>query len=58
MLMPPLIVLLTFLGVAFLVPVWKRHYWRPRGRIYYTLLVLAAIAFTWFLAFWKLLAIG
>ena len=55
MVLPPLIALLTAVSVAFLVPVWRKQYWRHSGRIYYTLLVGANMAFIWFLSFWNLL---
>ena len=53
--LPWLIALLTVVSVALLAPVWRGRYWQLRGRVYYSLLAGAALAFTWFLAFWKLL---
>lgn len=55
-LVPPVIALLGIAGAVLLVPVWRQRYWRPAGRVHYTLLVVACVAFVWFLAFWRLLA--
>jgi CubicO group peptidase (beta-lactamase class C family) len=39
--------------VAFLA--WKNKYWSGCERLHYTLIVLAALAFIWFLNYWNLL---
>jgi CubicO group peptidase (beta-lactamase class C family) len=48
-----LIVALT-IAVVFLASLaWRRSWWGVGGRIYYTLVSLASVAFVWFLAFWN-----
>jgi CubicO group peptidase (beta-lactamase class C family) len=42
-------------AVVFTVLAWKNHYWDLAGRVYYTLVTLAAVAFVWFLHYWNLL---
>jgi CubicO group peptidase (beta-lactamase class C family) len=37
---------------------WKKRYWRVSGRLHYTLVALAGVAFTWFLYYWNLLTFG
>ena len=37
------------------VPAWMRHYWGVAARVHYTLVVLAGLAFVWFLYYWNLL---
>jgi hypothetical protein len=32
-----------------------RHYWGLAARVHYTLVVLAGLAFVWFLYYWNLL---
>jgi CubicO group peptidase (beta-lactamase class C family) len=57
------VVLLLPFGVALLalamlvmaVLAWIKGYWNRLGRIHYTLLTAAALAWVWFLAFWNLL---
>ena len=34
---------------------WKDSYWGVAGRVYYTVVTVAAVAFVWFLSFWNLL---
>lgn len=34
---------------------WKNKYWSWCSRLHYTLVVLAALAFIWFLNYWNLL---
>jgi CubicO group peptidase (beta-lactamase class C family) len=34
---------------------WKNQYWGLIGRLHYTMVALAGIAFTWFLYYWNLL---
>jgi len=46
---------LAILSVAFALLAWKRHYWSLIGRLHYTLLTFAALAFIWFLYNWNLL---
>ncbi len=42
-------------AVVFTVLAWKNHYWDIAGRVYYTLVTLAVVAFVWFLNYWNLL---
>ena len=42
-------------AILFTVLAWKNHYWNIAGRVYYTLVTLAAVAFVWFLNYWNLL---
>ena len=42
-------------AVVFTVLAWQNHYWNIAGRVYYTLVTLAAVAFVWFLNYWNLL---
>ena len=52
----PLMAALLAIGVlVFTVLAWKRKYWTVYGRVHYTLVFLAALAFFWFLSFWNLL---
>jgi CubicO group peptidase (beta-lactamase class C family) len=45
----------TVLGAAI---AWRNGYWRVSGRLHYTLVALAGIAFTGFLYYWNLLTFG
>jgi len=47
--------LLTVGALVYGVLAWKNNYWSIAGRIYYTLVTIAAVAFVWFLNFWNLL---
>lgn len=52
----PLISVVLAIGtliVAFLA--WKNKYWSGCARLHYTLVILAALAFIWFLNYWNLL---
>ena len=44
-------------AVVFTVLAWKNHYLDMAGRVYYTLVTLAAVAFVWFLHYWNLLGV-
>lgn len=46
---------LTAAAVVLAAAAWIRGYWRPAGRIHYTLVTLAAVALVWFLNYWNLL---
>jgi hypothetical protein len=37
---------------------WRQGYWRFTGRLHYTLVALAGVAFIWFLYSWNWLTIG
>jgi len=53
-----IIALLAVGLIVFTVPVWIRRLWGFAGRIHYTLVTLAAIAFVWFMYFWNILGKG
>jgi CubicO group peptidase (beta-lactamase class C family) len=44
-------------AVVFTVLAWKNQYWGIAGRVYYTLVTLAAVGFVWFLQYWNLLGV-
>jgi CubicO group peptidase (beta-lactamase class C family) len=47
--------LLTVGSLIYVVLAWKNSYWGVAFRAYYTLVMVAAFAFIWFLNFWNLL---
>jgi CubicO group peptidase (beta-lactamase class C family) len=47
--------LLTAGALVYSVLAWKKNYWGIAGRLYYTLVTVAAVAFVWFLNYWNLL---
>ncbi|MGH3147256.1 MAG: serine hydrolase domain-containing protein, partial [Rubrobacter sp.] len=53
--LPLLIVVLALGALSFTVPAWTRSYWGMAGRVHYTLVALAGLAFVWFLYYWNLL---
>jgi hypothetical protein len=50
-----IIALLAPALIVFTALAWIRHLWGLAGRIHYTLVTLAAIAFVWFMYFWNIL---
>jgi hypothetical protein len=46
---------LTVGALVYTVLAWKNSYWSITGRVYYTLVTIAAVAFVWFLNYWNLL---
>ena len=46
---------LTARALVYTVLAWKNRYWGILGRLYYTLVTVAAVAFVWFLNYWNLL---
>jgi hypothetical protein len=52
---PILAAALTVLALFFMIRAWYKKYWTRCARLHYTLVVLASIAFLWFLNFWNLL---
>lgn len=55
MALPPV---LAFLGAAmavFSVLAWVKRFWGVGGRVFYTLLTLAALSFLWQLSYWNIL---
>ena len=55
LIIPPLTTVLTIGLLLFAVLAWSRRYWTVVGRVHYSLLTLAALAFIWFLSYWSLL---
>jgi pimeloyl-ACP methyl ester carboxylesterase len=55
-LIPLLSAVLTAGLLAFAVLAWRNGYWSTVGRVHYSLLTLAALAFVWFLRCWDLLS--
>lgn len=55
----PIFVLALLLPLAVALPVivvtWRGRYWTPGRRVHYTLVVLAALVFAWWLNYWNLL---
>ena len=49
-----LIVVLVAGASTLTVPVWIRRYWSVAGRVHFTLVVLAGLAFVWVLYYWNL----
>jgi len=47
--LPLLAAVLTIAALGFTVLAWKNRYWGVVGRVHYTLVTLAALAFIWFL---------
>ena len=54
-LLPWIIAVLAIGMVFFTILIWMRRYLSIPGRIHYTLVMLAALAFIWWLAYWNLL---
>lgn len=46
---------LTSVALVFAVAAWRGRFWNPRGRLHYTLMALAGVAFAWWLNYWNLL---
>jgi CubicO group peptidase (beta-lactamase class C family) len=44
---------LTVSALVYNILAWKNSYWGIAGRVYYTLVTIAAVAFIWFLNFWN-----
>ena len=58
MTLPVPIAVLTLGALVFAGLAWKRRYWGLAGRIHYTLVTLAALAFVWSLYYWNLLELS
>jgi CubicO group peptidase (beta-lactamase class C family) len=52
---PLLSTVLTIGVLIFTFLAWKNKYWSVCGRLHYTLVALASLAFLWFLDYWNLL---
>ena len=51
-------IITTVLAVVMLVAAviaWSRGYWSTLGRLYYSLITLAALAFVWWANYWNLI---
>jgi CubicO group peptidase (beta-lactamase class C family) len=46
---------LTLLVACFAVQAWRKQWWSLPGRLYYSLLTVAALAYVWFLSNWNIL---
>jgi len=44
---------LTVGALVYTVLAWKNRYWGIAGRVYYTVVTIAAVAFVWFLNYWN-----
>lgn len=53
-LLPLPITILAVGMVGFTILAWARRWWSLAGRIHYTLVALAGLAFSWWLAYWNL----
>jgi hypothetical protein len=54
LIIPIALVVLSACMAVFTGLAWARHYWGIGGRVQYTLLTLAALAFIWWLQYWNL----
>jgi hypothetical protein len=54
MVAPYILAVLVVGMLVFAVLAWVKKYWTLTGRIFYTLLALAAVAHVWFLNYWNL----
>jgi len=55
LLIPIIMSVLIVAMITFAVVVWARHDWSLAGRVYYSLVTVASVAFIWFLNSWNLL---
>ena len=53
--LPVLATALTVAALVYTVLAWKDRFWGLAGRVHYTLVTVAAVAFVWFLNYWNLL---
>jgi len=53
--LPLISVVIAIAALIVTVLAWKKKYWSWCSRLHYTLVVLAALAFIWFLNYWNLL---
>lgn len=53
--LPIIVAVLSALMLFFTIIAWVRRYWSVGGRIFYSLLTLAAIVFVWQMTYWNLL---
>jgi len=53
--LPLVAAVLTIAALGFTALAWKNRYWGVIGRVHYTLVTAAALAFIWWLNYWNLL---
>ena len=53
-----LIVALVVALLACTIAAWRNGYWRTSARLHYTCVLLAGVAFVWFLSHWNLLGVS
>ena len=53
--LPVLSTALTVAAGVYTALAWKDRFWGLAGRVHYTLVTVAAVAFVWFLNYWNLL---
>jgi CubicO group peptidase (beta-lactamase class C family) len=58
MLVPQVCAVLAALALVASLIAWRNRYWRFTGRLHYTLVALAGVAFVWFLHYSNLLSFG
>ena len=58
LLVPQVCVGLAAIAILCSIVAWSRGYWRFSGRVHYTLVSFAGVAFVWFLYYWNLLKFG
>jgi CubicO group peptidase (beta-lactamase class C family) len=58
MLIPQVCAVLAALVLVGCLVAWRNRYWRVSGRVHYTLVALAGVAFVWFLQYSNLLLFG
>ena len=58
MLVPQICAILAGLVLVGCLVAWRNRYWRVSGRLHYTLVALAGVAFVWFLHYSNLLSFG
>jgi hypothetical protein len=54
----PLIVVLVAAVALCTIAAWAKRYWRLSARLHYTSVLVAGVAFIWFLNHWNLLGFG
>ncbi len=58
LLVPQVCAVLAALVLVGCLVAWRNRYWRVSGRLHYTLVALAGVAFVWFLHYSNLLSFG
>jgi CubicO group peptidase (beta-lactamase class C family) len=48
---------LTLVVTLLAITAWRQKWWKLTGRIHYTVIALAGLTFTWFMAYWSLLVL-